>query len=139
MRSLILFFLVMLSIEARGEVFTLLIYEPEKSFTLRTDAKSSYWQDFSNFAGDMQKAGILRGGTAFLAGNSAQYVEVGTKGSKVKKGVFGQNKDILSGYLSIDVENMGQALEWARKAPGQYGLKVEIRPSQANPTMKMQK
>ena len=139
MKVLFTSLLALTTLSARAEIFTLLIYEPESSFRLRTDQKSSYWADFSEYASKLQAAGILRGGTAFVDGPTVKHVKVSKDSVQVKDGAFIKKADILGGYLSIDVVDMEQAITWAKKAPANYGLHIDVRPSQVNPTMGMKK
>ncbi len=125
------------SLGVSAETFTLLIFEPEASYRERSNPKSPYWKDFSEYASGMEAAGILRGGTAFSTGSEVKSVKVGKSDTSLRDGVHSRQDDILGGYLSIDVPDMATAVAWAKKAPRSYSLHIEVRPSQPNPAMGM--
>jgi len=43
-------------------------------------------------------------------------------------GPFAETKEQLGGYYMIDVENLDQALAWARKMPSARVGSIEVRP-----------
>ena len=87
-----------------------------------------------NFNEELQKAGVrldLGGLTPTSRGVRVRY-----SGSKrtVIDGPFAEAKEVIAGYLLLEVKTMAEAIEWAKRAP--YGLgvqdgeepEVEIRP-----------
>ncbi|HEX3480323.1 MAG TPA: YciI family protein [Kofleriaceae bacterium] len=87
------------------------------------------------FNEELQKAGVLLD----LAGltPTSRGVRVQYSGSKrtVIDGPFAEAKEVIAGYLLIEVKTMAEAIEWAKRAPFGLGVQdgeepeeVEIRP-----------
>ncbi len=70
---------------------------------------------------------------AFVTGGGLQERATGTtvhysdEEPVVSDGPFAETKEQLSGFWIIDVENLDEALAWAKKVPLEHGH-VEIRP-----------
>ncbi len=139
MKTFLSFALLLVSLSARAENFTLLIYETTAAIQERNDPSNKYWQDFNQYAGNLQGAGVLRGGTAFKTGDEVRIVRLAQGKQSVSKGTHAKSSDVLGGYLIIDVADLDAAISWAKKAPERDGLHIEVRPSQINPTMSMKK
>ena len=76
----------------------------------------------------------LRGSGAFIAGEglapsaTATTVRIGDGGERTTTdGPFAETKEQLGGFYLIEVDNLDQALEWAKKIPAQAGG-IEVRP-----------
>ena len=125
---------LMLASTAHAAEYSLLIYETKAELAARTDAAKSdaYWGGYNAFAGELVKAGIMRGGSA--VDEKTVYVVASGKISEQNREVNGTH---LGGYFVIDVPNIEAASSWAAKVPTQ-GF-VEVRPHRANPTMQMKK
>lgn len=88
----------------------------------------AYWGGWSAYMG-----AIAQGG-AMVSGNGLQPPEVSTTlrvvdGRRhVVDGPFADTKEMLGGYVIVDVENLDGALEWASRAPCVSAGSVEIRP-----------
>jgi hypothetical protein len=87
-----------------------------------------------NFTEELQKAGVLLdlGGLT----PTSRGVRVKLSGSRctVIDGPFTETKELIAGYLLIQVKTLAEAVEWARRAPFGVDLasgeeaEVEIRP-----------
>ena len=87
-----------------------------------------------NYNEELQKAGVLLdlGGLT----PTSRGVRVKYSGSKrtVIDGPFAESKELIAGYLLLEVKTLAEAVEWAKRAPfgfdehdGEVG-EVEIRP-----------
>jgi hypothetical protein len=71
---------------------------------------------------------------AYIAGEglkeSATATTVKRKGEEriVTDGPFAETKEQLGGFYLIDVENLDEAIEWAKKVPIADGNTTEVRP-----------
>ena len=91
--------------------YTILIYESDAQLAARTSptAGDAYWDAYDRFAGELARAGVLRGGSALDE----------------------RMKATVRGSGSAD---RAAAEAWARKAPP-LALAVEVRPHRPNPHM----
>jgi len=83
------------------------------------------------FNEELEKAGVLLdlgGLTPTSRGVRVQY-----SGSKrtVIDGPFPESKELIAGYMLLEVKTLAEAVEWAKRAPFGFGVEpeeVEIRP-----------
>jgi hypothetical protein len=139
MKAFLGFALLLGTLSAKADNFTLLIYETAASIQARNDPSNRYWQDFNQYAGNLQSAGVLRGGSAFKTGQEVRTVRLVEGTQSVSTGAHAKSNDVLGGYLVIEVADLDAAVSWAKRAPARDGLHIEVRPSQINPTMNMKK
>ena len=111
--------------------FTILIYESDAQLAERTSATAAdaYWSAYDRFAGELARAGVLRGGSAL-----DERVRTTVRGTGPADRA--EPRARLGGYFVIAVRDRAAAEAWARKAPRRT-LAVEVRPHRANPHMVM--
>ncbi len=77
---------------------------------------------------EMAEAGVRVEGHALMPVETATTVRSQAGKLTVVDGPFAETKEALGGFHLIDVENLDEALKWAKKAPtAEYGS-VEVRP-----------
>jgi hypothetical protein len=102
-------------------------------------AADAYWGGWNAYMGAMAHAGVMKGG------NGLQPPETGTTlrivdgvrqfaDGTVQDGPFADTKEVLGGYVVIDVPDLDAALEWASRAPCAAAGSVEVRPVLPAPT-----
>lgn len=88
----------------------------------------AYWGGWTAYMGAIAQSG------AMVSGNGLQPPEVSTtirveNGTRhVVDGPFADTKEILGGYVILDVADLDAAIEWAARAPCVGAGSVEIRP-----------
>jgi hypothetical protein len=110
--------------------YMLLFNETTNELAKRTDPAQTelYWGGWTAYMGAIAQAG------AMVSGNGLQPPEVGTtlrieNGRRhVVDGPFADTKEMLGGYVILDVPDLDAALEWAARAPCVGAGSVEIRP-----------
>lgn len=108
--------------------YTILIYETPAALATRTSAAAdAYWNAYDIFAGELAKAGVLRGGSALDESMRTTVRGSGTADAAVRGARLG-------GYFVIAAPDRATAEAWARKAPPR-AVAVEVRPHRANPHM----
>lgn len=91
-------------------------------------AADGYWGGWNAYMGAIAQAGVM------VSGNGLQPPEVSTTlrmadGKRhVVDGPFADTKEMLGGYVILDVADLDGALEWAARAPCVATGSVEIRP-----------
>ncbi|MFM9934894.1 MAG: YciI family protein [Novosphingobium sp.] len=93
----------------------------------------AYWGGWTAYMGAIAQSG------AMVSGNGLQPPEVSTtirvdNGTRhVVDGPFADTKEILGGYVILDVADLDGAIEWAARTPCVGAGSVEIRPVMAPP------
>jgi hypothetical protein len=75
---------------------------------------------------DVAAAGVMRGGNR-LSPFSATTVTVRAGKRQVQDGPFADSKDLLGGYIVIDVPTLDDAIAWAAKSPSSLNGSTEVR------------
>ena len=113
--------------ESVSHEYTILLYESDQQLASRTSGTlgDTYWTAYDDFAAELAKAGVLRGGSAL-----DEDVRVTVRGNgSADAGVRGAR---LGGYFVIAAADRATAEAWARKAPRGV-VTVEVRPHRPNP------
>lgn len=78
----------------------------------------------------MGAAGVMRGGNR-LDALAATSVRVRGGKRQVQDGPFADSKELLGGYVVIDVPSLDEALRWAERSPSSLHGSTEVRPVMA--------
>jgi hypothetical protein len=74
----------------------------------------------------LQQRGMVKGGNVLGRGGAIVSRE---RGEIVMNGPYAESKEILGGYLMLEVEDLDEALAIARKCPTlDLGIEIEVRP-----------
>jgi hypothetical protein len=77
---------------------------------------------------ELQKSGAMVAGEALQGKETATTVHFdGGDEPTLTDGPFAETKEQLGGFYLIDVANLDEALDWAKKIPARGGV-VEVRP-----------
>lgn len=98
--------------------FLVLIGHDEKgSEHLSAEQHESLFTAYQKYEQELKKAGVLLGGDPLQP--SAGAVRISGEGGKRKvlDGPFTESKEIIGGYLLLDVKSREEALEWASRCP----------------------
>jgi hypothetical protein len=98
--------------------FMLAFYQPANAHEVYADpvkgpATLQAWQQYM---GAVAAAGAMRGGNR-LQPMAATTVRVRAGQRQVQDGPFADTKDLLGGYIVIDVPSLDEALKWAERSP----------------------
>jgi hypothetical protein len=86
------------------------------------------------FTEELQKAGVLLDLAGLTPTSRGARIMYSGKHHKVIDGPFVESKELIAGYFIIEVKNLAEAIEWAKRAPFAAGLPdgvnvtVELRP-----------
>jgi hypothetical protein len=112
--------------------YAALIYSPAEAEGQGTaEEQQQVMADYWEFGEKAGEAGVIAGGEALHDTNTATTVHIpnGKGGEPVfTDGPFAETKEVLGGFYVLDVEDLDQALEWARQIPGAWYGRVEVRP-----------
>lgn len=86
------------------------------------------------FIQEMHKAGILLDAAGLMPSKHGVRVTYSGKRRSVVDGPFAEAKELIAGYWMIQVKDIAEAIEWAKRLPFGHGVGngqesvVEIRP-----------
>jgi hypothetical protein len=83
------------------------------------------WQDYEQ---QLVDANAYIAGEGLKESDTATTVKRQGEERIVTDGPFAETKEQLGGFYLIDVENLDEAIEWARKVPIGDGQSTEVRP-----------
>jgi hypothetical protein len=83
---------------------------------------------------DLARAGVLLAGEGLHSSAAGARVTVSGGGRRtVTDGPFAESKELIAGFLLIDVKSREEAIEWAKRCPVEYAIEgdqeavVEVR------------
>lgn len=115
--------------------YMLLFNETAEELGKRTDpAKAqAYWGGWTAYMQAMAQSGVMVSGNGLQPPDVSTTIRVENGNRHVVDGPFADTKEILGGYVIVDVADLDAALEWAARAPCVSAGSVEIRPVLAAP------
>ena len=91
------------------------------------EAKAEMGRWFA-YTQELEDAGALVAGEGLQESATATTVRITDDGERVvTDGPFAETKEQVGGFYLIDVANLDEALEWAKKIPARAGM-IEVRP-----------
>jgi hypothetical protein len=87
-----------------------------------------YFAGWTAFIGTLAQSGVMVSGNGLLPPDTATTLRVKNGTRQVVDGPFADNKEMLGGYVILDVPDLDAALDWAARVPCVTAGSVEIRP-----------
>ena len=113
-------------IEMSNDGYLLLFHNTESWRALGREELKKYVEQNNAWLTHLMTSGKVKGGQA-LARNGAMIS--GKNGRNVTDGPYAESKEVVGGYLLLNVETMEEAIAIARTAPHLgFNLSVEVRP-----------
>lgn len=110
--------------------YTLLLQYPEMTTDdLGPEAIAEGMRAFDVYAKALEAAGVLRSAEVLQQSDVTTTVRERDGELLVQDGPFADTKEQLGGTFVIEVDDLDQAIAWARRAPSVAWGAVEIRPS----------
>lgn len=91
-------------------------------------ASADYWESWRAYMSAIYAAGIVKSGNALQAPFTATTVRIRNGQRQVQDGPFADTKEMLGGYLIVDVPSLDEALLWAARSPSSITGSSEVRP-----------
>jgi len=109
--------------------YMLLIMGDEKAMAAntRTDA-TGMSPEYHAYNTAMVKAGVLVAGERLRPTDSATTIKVRDRKAVVLAGPYAETQEQLGGYYLIDVPDLDEAIEWAKRCPAAQSGSIEVRP-----------
>jgi len=110
--------------------YMLLFNETAQELGKRTDpAKAeAYWGGWTAYMQAIAQSGAMVSGNGLQPPDVSTTIRVENGNRHVVDGPFADTKEILGGYVILEVADLDAALEWAARAPCVSAGSVEIRP-----------
>ena len=110
--------------------YALLFHQPATDAERTQDdpASADYWASWYAYIGGLYSAGIVTSGEGLQPPSTTTTVRVRDGQREVLNGPSAQNKEMLSGYVIIDVPSLDDALAWAARSPSSSTGSTEVRP-----------
>lgn len=115
--------------------YMLLFNETAEELGKRADPAhaEAYWGGWTAYMQAMAQSGVMVSGNGLQQPDVSTTIRVENGSRHVVDGPFADTKEILGGYVIVDVADLDAALEWAARAPCVSAGSVEIRPVLAAP------
>ena len=97
------------------------------------DAAPAYWGGWSAYMGAIAQSGAMVSGNGLQPPDVSTTIRIKEGKRHVVDGPFADTKEILGGYVILDMADLDAALEWASRAPCVTAGSVEIRPVMPSP------
>ncbi len=88
----------------------------------------AYFAGWTAFIGTLAQSGAMVSGNGLLPPDAATTLRVKNGTRQVVDGPFADNREMLGGYVILDVADLDAALDWAARVPCVTAGSVEIRP-----------
>ncbi len=85
-------------------------------------------QSWMQYMGAMGAAGVMRGGNRLAPPHTASTVRIRDGQRVVQDGPFADTRELVGGYVIIDVPSIDEALQWAARSPSSLTGSTEVRP-----------
>ena len=109
--------------------YLLLIYGDESTYGQTSEAElSADMEKWGEYTAAITSSGASPGGAALQPTATATSVREHNGNPLVTDGPFAETREQLGGYYVLDVENLDQAIDWAKRCPGIKFGTIELRP-----------
>lgn len=110
--------------------FMLLFHQPPRELSRKTEdpESASYWESWRAYMGAIYGAGVVKSGNALEPAETASTIRIREGQREVHDGPYPDTKEMLGGYLIIEVPTQEEALLWAARSPSTHTGRTEVRP-----------
>jgi hypothetical protein len=97
-----------------------------ESHPLEMEGAEEMFEQMGRFNEELIKAGIMLAGDGLKPSKFGKRIHFNGSTRSVTDGPFAETKEVVGGYWLIQARSPEEALEWARRVPGQ-SCRVEVR------------
>ena len=115
--------------------YMLLFHDTSAEAGKRNDPAQAdaYWGGWTAYIGAIAQSGAMVSGNGLQPPDVATTVRVVNGERQVVDGPFADTKEMLAGYVIVDVADLDGALEWASRAPCVTGARSRSAPCSRRP------
>lgn len=112
--------------------YALIFNENPSDFALRDHPEKgeAYFAPWMAYSKALHESGIYQAGAALQGPEVTTSVRVRNGKTQIQDGTFSETKEMLGGFIIIEVPDLDTALAWAARAPAATYGSVEVRPVQ---------
>jgi hypothetical protein len=119
----------MLRVKETAMKYMILIYGSENEWAAQAPAEMERMMGaYMAYSEALSKAGKMVVGHELQPVATAKTITVRNTSATVVDGPYADTKEQFGGFYLIDVADEAEAIEWAKKCPGSWHGKVELRP-----------
>ena len=85
-------------------------------------------EEFGAYHAALAKSGALVGGERLRPTSTATSVRVRDQKAVILNGPYAETQEQLGGYYVIDVPDLDEAIQWAKRCPSARNGTIEVRP-----------
>lgn len=110
--------------------FLLAFNQPTEVYELHADPVRGpqALQAWKHYMDAVAAAGVMRGGQRLAPPSTATTVRIRDGQRQVQDGPYADTRELLGGYIVIDVPSLDDALQWAARSPSTLTGSTEVRP-----------
>src|SRR5690348_4185949 len=110
--------------------YSMLIYLSPEQFAARTDPlrREQFWGAFVPYMQQLYAAGIVVAGSGLEPPDTGTTIDLRGTGT-VQDGPYADTKEQLGGLFVVEVPDLDNALDWARRCPPNVASHIEVRPN----------
>lgn len=109
--------------------YALLIYQtPERQHANLDADNDELWAPWRAYHQALLDAGVFVAGDALHPASTATTVRMKDGRREVQDGPYADTKELLAGFVTLELPSLDAALEWAARCPAASNGAVEIRP-----------
>jgi hypothetical protein len=111
-------------------LFALMFNSNAEEYARRDDPAQApaYWAAWRAYMDAVNAAGVAVGGAQLEVPGTATTVRIRDGERFVQDGPYADTRELLGGFLLIDVPSLDEALQWAARSPSSSAGSTEVRP-----------
>ena len=91
-----------------------------------TMSDPAFFAEMGKYNEELTKAGVMKGGEGLKASSHGKRVSFSRGKTRVTDGPFAEAKELIAGFWIWDVEDMDEAVSWAKKCPTLAGIDTQL-------------
>lgn len=108
--------------------YALLIYTPPQEQPPTEEEMALEMKAYAEFTQDIVDKGVMQGGEALDAVDTATTVRVRNGELATVDGPFAETKEVLGGFYLVDCADLDEAIAYAARIPAANYGSIEVRP-----------
>ncbi len=110
--------------------FVLSFNQPEAEIERHESSEhgAAAMEPWKAYMSELAEAGVMRGGSRLAPPWTATTVRIRNGTRTFHDGPFAETREMVAGFVVIEVESLDAALKWAERSPSSQSGSTEVRP-----------